>query len=333
MKTQPRLLGKYPAAPGLQFACEALSLDPAPVLRHAGLPSDFLEIDPRPVSAAQFFDIWEAVAALCPQPDLPLMLAQAVAKAGLDSAEYAFSCSPDLRTGFERKALFKPLLLPMELRLSETDAGFSVTFRSLLPERALPPLMGWTQLAYFVQAARASTGQALVPLRVGAAQDWTGWPARDEFFGQKVEIGDDYTLVFTAADAALPLVSRDDALWRQTQQYLALCAAHLPERSGMPARVQHALAEGLPGGRVHADQVARHLTLSLRSLQRALTAQGTRFSAVLAETRQALARSYLENTDLSVEEIALLLAFRDASAFFRAFKGWTGTTPGAFRGG
>ena len=47
--------------------------------------------------------------------------------------------------------------------------------------------------------------------------------------------------------------------------------------------------------------------------------------------RQALALGYVRDPGLSLLDIAYLLGFSEQSAFQRAFKRWTGATPGDYR--
>jgi transcriptional regulator GlxA family with amidase domain len=75
------------------------------------------------------------------------------------------------------------------------------------------------------------------------------------------------------------------------------------------------------------DTIARKLMLSRRTLQRRIEAEDTTYQQILDTTRNDLARHYLENTVLSVPEISYLLGFTEANSFYRAFRGWTGTTP------
>lgn len=72
---------------------------------------------------------------------------------------------------------------------------------------------------------------------------------------------------------------------------------------------------------------ARKLTMSRRTLQRRIEAEGTSYQQILDTTRHDLAAHYLENTALSIAEIAFLLGFREPNSLYRAFRGWTGTTP------
>jgi len=72
--------------------------------------------------------------------------------------------------------------------------------------------------------------------------------------------------------------------------------------------------------------VAKQLGLTVRSLQRRLKDAGTSFQAAREDVRRTLAQRYLDD-GLAIAEISFLLGFSEPSAFFRAFKRWTGLTP------
>jgi AraC-like DNA-binding protein len=73
------------------------------------------------------------------------------------------------------------------------------------------------------------------------------------------------------------------------------------------------------------------MTMSDRTLQRRLEDLGISYSDILGEVRHELSREYLREPDVSIAEVAWLLGFSDQSAFGRAFKRWTGQSPGAWR--
>ena len=56
-----------------------------------------------------------------------------------------------------------------------------------------------------------------------------------------------------------------------------------------------------------------------------------RRSSFLDDLRKELALRYLEDTTVTVGELALQLGFSDTSNFVRAFRKWTGKTPGQYR--
>ncbi len=79
------------------------------------------------------------------------------------------------------------------------------------------------------------------------------------------------------------------------------------------------------------DEVAAYLNLSVRSAQRKLNEYGTSYSQVLDAIRKELALTYLRQTSNSVLYVSERLGFSEQSAFQRAFKRWTNTTPRRYR--
>ena len=79
------------------------------------------------------------------------------------------------------------------------------------------------------------------------------------------------------------------------------------------------------------EQVARHLHLSVRTLQRKLSQEGHTFKEIIESLRKDFAYAYLKRPELSIYEIAYLLSYTDASAFIRSFKRWEGKTPREYR--
>lgn len=79
------------------------------------------------------------------------------------------------------------------------------------------------------------------------------------------------------------------------------------------------------------DQVAAALHLSVRTLSRRLTAEGTSFQSIKDEVRRDLAIQYLTSGKQSLDILANQLGFEDSSSFSRAFRSWTGSPPSNYR--
>lgn len=79
------------------------------------------------------------------------------------------------------------------------------------------------------------------------------------------------------------------------------------------------------------DAVAEHLNVSQSSLYRKLKIADTSYQKIVDEFRCSQALDYLNNSDLSVSQIAEIVGFSDSSNFRRAFKKWTGSTPSELR--
>lgn len=80
-----------------------------------------------------------------------------------------------------------------------------------------------------------------------------------------------------------------------------------------------------------ADDMARKLAISPRTLYRRLKEKNTSYQAILDGVREDLAMSYLEHTHLSIDQISDRVGFTETTTFRRAFKKWTGVSPSEFR--
>jgi AraC-like DNA-binding protein len=120
------------------------------------------------------------------------------------------------------------------------------------------------------------------------------------------------------------------------EQAAAPVAARPPSHAPLAAtpfiqRVREATAACLTDGDASVRTVSRRLAVSGRTLQRRLQHRGTTLQEVVADVRRELASSMLAGGEHSVADVSRILGFSAPSAFHRAFKRWTGMTPGEFR--
>lgn len=80
------------------------------------------------------------------------------------------------------------------------------------------------------------------------------------------------------------------------------------------------------------DALASRHRLSPATLRRRLDAEGTSWQRLKDEVRRDQAIRHLAERNLPLADIAERLGFADPSAFHRAFRKWTGTAPGQWRG-
>ncbi|WP_338116064.1 helix-turn-helix transcriptional regulator [Thiocystis violacea] len=84
-------------------------------------------------------------------------------------------------------------------------------------------------------------------------------------------------------------------------------------------------------GHPSTERIASALGLSRRTLYRRMAAEGTSVHALMNEIRHELARQLLLESRMPLNEIAATLHYSEPGAFSRAFRGWTGMTPSAYR--
>ncbi len=89
--------------------------------------------------------------------------------------------------------------------------------------------------------------------------------------------------------------------------------------------VQQELYSAIPSGIFLVEDIVHRLGVSVRSLQRNLSAENTSFKQELQAVQKAMTFSYLK-MKLPAEEISSLIGYSEVNAFSRAFKKWTGMT-------
>jgi len=149
-------------------------------------------------------------------------------------------------------------------------------------------------------------------------------------------------VLFNQAEIALLLqkkhvedkvITSDHALLQILVAHAHAKSAQIEQLSGFSAAVKQSVISLIKPAFPSIEQVAHHLNLSLRTLQRRLKEEGYTFKKLIDELRKDFAFSYLKRPDLSITEIAFLLDYADTSAFSRSFKRWTGQSPISYRSG
>lgn len=97
------------------------------------------------------------------------------------------------------------------------------------------------------------------------------------------------------------------------------------------SHVKNAIIELLPLGRTDIDTVAKKLAMSKRNLQYKLKNEGISYQELLDKMRNHQAKYFLRQIEISIVEVAFLVGYSEQSTFNRAFKKWTGMTPGEYR--
>jgi AraC-like DNA-binding protein len=95
--------------------------------------------------------------------------------------------------------------------------------------------------------------------------------------------------------------------------------------------VMHCISQHLSDFNVTAEWIATELNISVRTLQRRLSDEGTSFSDVLQKVKFRSAKQYLLESEKSISDITQILGFTDSGNFSRAFKNWSDLSPLQFR--
>tara|TARA_R110002072_G_scaffold89737_10_gene201074 strand:- start:2182 stop:3219 length:1038 start_codon:yes stop_codon:yes gene_type:complete len=155
------------------------------------------------------------------------------------------------------------------------------------------------------------------------------FPCRHKFSGQFNRV------IFSKKFLSLPISQNDESLtqflhqapeslltqYRSDESTSAQVKRSLINRHGMMVELENK----------SFDDVADELNMTTHTIRRRLKDEGNSFQEIKDSIRREQALTLLENKNLSLLMISEKLGFSETAAFARAFKKWTGLTPGSYR--
>jgi AraC-like DNA-binding protein len=311
---------------------EELGVRASAILRRAALPQGLIDQPRVLLKTEEFFALWRAVGELSTNPAIGLQLGTEAKTERFQPMALAALSTENFGSAVAQMARYKQLTCPEEILQEKGEEEWSIQFRWLLADEVEPPVLNECCFAWVLSIARHGTGTRLSPLRVEFVQPRAHMKTIERHFGCPVVCGAARNaIVFRAADAQRPFVTRNAEL-------LGMLAPQFEEElkgesgdENFIERVNIAIQQKLTGRRPNIEDIANALHISSRTLQRRLQDEGSSFQRVLEEARHQLARHYLNNSALELNEAAYLLGYEDSNSFVRAFRTWEGVPPARWR--
>ena len=104
------------------------------VVVEAGLPARIASGHGVLITEDEFFAIWDTIVRLSPRPDFATFVGRGLANGAASPVFFAFSCAPDLQTGFERFARFKHVFGPLGMSVRTDASGMTIRLVPLRPD-------------------------------------------------------------------------------------------------------------------------------------------------------------------------------------------------------
>ena len=297
------------------------------ILERAGLPKDVFKHGRARLTTEEYFRLWRSLEEEAMDQTLPLRLGEVLTVEAFDPAVFAVMCSPNLNSALSRLAQYKRIICPINMHVEIGDEATRLELEWFGTQSDPPSTLIATELVYFLKLARMATRTRVIPIEVCALRAFEPAAAYRKHFGVEVGQAKRPTIVFKSSDANLPFLTADENMWRHFEPILQKRLAALKKKSSTVDSVRTVILEHLSSGSVTVEFVSEKLHMSARTLQRRLKKDGFTFNEILKETREQLARHYLQNPDICSAEISFLLGFDDPNSFYRAFHLWTGKTP------
>ncbi|WP_284298857.1 AraC family transcriptional regulator [Thalassotalea loyana] len=270
--------------------------------------------------------------------DFSIAIAKAFHPGMFHALGYAMMSSDTLKDAFSRIARYKRVV-SNTCTLNVETIGSHVHFVMDVKcyEDSMRPVLTRDCILSFLgtitQFTRESLKTDYSPIKVHL-----NWPKPhydtsflNEYFNCEIIFdSDEISLVFDEETLNKHLAGGNPLLTQSHEKLLDDYLSRL-DKSDVEQLVKNCIHEMLPLGTPSQTEIASQLGMSLRNLQRRLQERKTNFRDILENTRKKLALEYILQSHLSYSEIGYLVGFSNIGNFNRAFKRWTGVTPGAYR--
>ena len=152
------------------------------------------------------------------------------------------------------------------------------------------------------------------------------------FFAPTMIFDTTYTEISFAADyLALPIRQTEATLNEFLKTAPAKLLIKFKNTNSLTSRIRELLKTHIGTDMPTLNDIASQLYLSPQTLRRRLATEGKSYQGVKDDLRRDAAIHLLGMPHLTLDEVAEQVGFSETSTFHRAFKKWTGVTPGLYR--
>ena len=322
----------------LSTAFGELGLDPRTVLGGLGtLPSD----PDRAIPVTTLIAAWAAGAEAWGSASLGLRAGLAMPFGCFGLIEYLAASSTHVRDAFRRIQRFARVIEGSpRYEIVESERWVRVEPRRTV---GVPPMIDEYGIAFLVTQFRRH-GPRDFDATIRFAHQPLGSPQEYAALAQRVLFGCGQTAIELTPAQWAARMRRPDPKLAQLLEGHAEARLDAGNDAGRPgtgadargdddwlARLHDVVRDELAGGDVGIVAVAKKLGTAPRTLQRRLHELETNYQELVNERRRVLASHLLTVPTLSIGEVAHMVGYPRVSAFHRAFKRWTGTSPQAYR--
>ncbi|MEO0782337.1 MAG: AraC family transcriptional regulator [Pseudomonadota bacterium] len=265
---------------------------------------------------------------------LSLIVGEAMRPDEYGALGLAWKAAPNLLGSFSRVERYWRLWTSFsQYELVDTDEGTLFVEHRAGVRRLGMRISIEADLASGVSLSRQVSPRGFAPLEVyfrHAAPRTT--EHHEAYFGCPVHFGADMdAMLLSCQSLTEPNLLGDEGITQFLVSHLDTELAEIDDAPSLKAKTKGEIARALSEGLPKMSDIALSLGLSARSLHRRLAEQGLSFHTLTEETRQDIAVNMLREDQYALSEIAFLTGYSEQSAFNRAFKRWTGSTPANYR--
>lgn len=318
---------------GLLLFAEQQGCDRELLLKNSTLPVDILD-KKRRLTMDEMVSLWGACINETADPFFGLHLGEQVRPSTFHIVGYTLMNAANLSEAFDKLNRYQRLI---------SDGGVfqrvPVTKGVWLIYHPRPVTIPFfyhqidAVLAAVLAFSRWVTGKDLVAIEVSLHRDRNvRIEEYERVFGVAPSFNADFDGVLISHEAlALSLLEADEELCEIHELHAKQRLTELQCASSIADQVSVLLQRNMSGHEGGRAFIAKKMGFSEKRLQRKLAEEGLTFQGIYNRLRKRLALEYVSDMSIPLTDVATMLGFSDSSAFYRAFKRWTGSTPGEYR--
>ena len=282
--------------------------------------------------------VLDASVTLTKNSSFGLQMGEQISLAATKYVDQMIDSSSDVKTAFENAVAYSRMISDsMDCSLEMEEDRFRVNFE-LNPNWKIHSSNSVRQnldvaLVCAVKSLQRLTASNYLPVAVNFYYPRpTNWNEHYRVFDCSLQFNQKVSSIcFDKHLLGAEVQSKDTGLLHTLSTHANEVLNRLPVEGSATYEVKKALLGAAGPHTYKMEDVAREINVGERTLQRRLQEEGSSFKHILAEIREKLAKKMLLEGAGTMSDIAYLLGFSEPSAFVRAFKGWTLSTPKQFQ--
>lgn len=224
----------------------------------------------------------------------------------------------------------------IDVNVNRTDLTFTIQFMPNLSRQQESPLVFRQVMDFFMAfMIHEVDGLVLAKIQPSAVKlpyiDFDRAEYERVLRCRSIHQSDDYALTFDGRYWNEPILTANYELQGLLLQKVSALDRAFGATRKVSDRIGSYLLANANLGIPSLETIAANFNTSPRSLQRKLQEEGLTYQQVADSTRKLLAIHFLESGQHPLKEVSYILGYNELSAFSRAFKRWTGTTPGTYQ--
>lgn len=306
-------------------------IDIPKILSSLGISPEILSLPDGRISYEEYSRVQEELTRVTDDPDFGLHMGEYAEPGGWSVLGYILMNCPTIGDSLDKYANYSNIVgTYLKAQITRTPEKIKISFIETNKESFASRHCSDAVLSALVRMIRTLTGSQINPVLASFSYEKPVLIKEHEriFASPLLFSSGENALIYDSKIASIPVVLANPSLLNHLVKYADEYIIR-KDNCSFAAHVSRVIMDSIGKDPLRVETIAQKISVNARTLQHRLKSERTDFSTLLQNIRKELASKYLlEN--ISVEDISYLLGFAEPSIFRRAFKKWTGKTPGEF---